>query len=232
MTALARVGWRTVTLGEFADYVDGKTDAPAQTFLLTFDDGYASLAETAYPVLADLGFTATTFLITEFVGKPNAWDVQYTWRPMTHLDWPAIEHWKARGFDFGSHGATHRRLTWLDDDGISDELHRSSVTLVERLGADAGLAVAYPFGATDGRVISWALVHGYYLGFAGSRGDAQDPFNLPRNPVYMWDCGDRPFGLRDDPLGAVGRGIAGVANRCSVGTSWMLRLRGVVSGES
>jgi len=29
--------------------------------LLSFDDGYASLAEHVYPVLADVGFTATTF---------------------------------------------------------------------------------------------------------------------------------------------------------------------------
>src|SRR3989449_9145157 len=62
-----------------------------RTFLLTFDDGYASLADHAYPVLAELGFTATTFLITDHVGRTNTWDVRYTWRRLAHLDWPAIE---------------------------------------------------------------------------------------------------------------------------------------------
>jgi hypothetical protein len=94
MTALARAGWRTLSLTEFG------MDTPhavRRTLLLTFDDGYASLAEHAYPVLADLGFTAITFLITDYVGKANTWDVQYTWNRLHHLSWPQIEQWRARG---------------------------------------------------------------------------------------------------------------------------------------
>ena len=72
------------------------TSHAPRRFLLTFDDGYASLAEHAYPVLADLGFTATTFLITDYIGKTNTWDVQYTWNRLSHLSWPEIEQWRAR----------------------------------------------------------------------------------------------------------------------------------------
>src|SRR5438093_8548232 len=68
MNALARAGWRTLSLAEFArgwDEVGAQHAAPLPSlpreFLLTFDDGYASLDEHAYPILADLGFTATTF---------------------------------------------------------------------------------------------------------------------------------------------------------------------------
>ena len=82
---------------------------------MTFDDGYAGLAQHAYPVLADLGFTATTFLITDYVGANNTWDMRYTWRPLAHLDWRTVEQWRARGFDFASHTASHARLTWLGD---------------------------------------------------------------------------------------------------------------------
>src|SRR3989454_6438632 len=111
MTALARAGWRSLSLTQFAD---GQTPhAARRTFLLTFDDGYASLAEHAYPVLADLGFTATTFLITDYVGRRNTWDARYTWQRLVHLDWNEVERWRMRGLEFASHGATHRRLTWL-----------------------------------------------------------------------------------------------------------------------
>src|SRR5262245_63359295 len=89
MTALAKAGWRTLSLDEFA--ATRTTHDPRRTFLLTFDDGYASLADYAYPVLADLGFTATTFLITDFVGKTNTWDVRYTWNRLRHLGWKSIE---------------------------------------------------------------------------------------------------------------------------------------------
>src|SRR5437762_4575331 len=103
MTALARSGWRTVSLDEFPRTThpslrSGQAHA-RRTFLLTFDDGYASLADHAYPVLADLGFTATTFLITDHVGTTNTWDVRYTWNRLPHLSWGQVEQWGARGFD-------------------------------------------------------------------------------------------------------------------------------------
>ena len=225
MRGLAAAGWRTLTLAEFAN--PRPTPHTPRTFLLTFDDGYASLAERAYPLLAELGFTATTFLITDFVGRENTWDVRYTWRRLRHLDWPAIERWRGRGFDFASHGAGHRRLTWLNDRAAADELGRSHDTLVQKLGADAGRAVAYPFGAVDGRVERVAREAGYELGFGGVRGGGNGArLRLPRVPVYLWDRGDVPFGLREDALGAVGRFVADVANRCAVGTSVMLRVRG------
>jgi peptidoglycan/xylan/chitin deacetylase (PgdA/CDA1 family) len=221
MTALARAGWRTLTLGDCAS--SRPTDDARRTFLLTFDDGYASLAENAYPVLADLGFTATTFLITDHVGKTNTWDVRYTWRRLPHLDWPEIERWRAKGFDFGSHGATHQRLTWLDDTVVTSELAGSRDLLVRRLGREAGRAVAYPFGAVDQRIVALARAAGYELGFGGVKGNG-DSLHLPRVPVYFWDIGNVPFGLRGDVLGALGRGVAHAANRCAVGTSVMQRL--------
>jgi len=219
MRALARAGWSTLTLGEFADHVRRAVPPPGNWFLLTFDDGYASLADVAYPLLADLGFTATTFLITDFVGKTNAWDARYTWRRLPHLSWDQVERWRGRGFDFASHTATHARLTWLDDAQVQEELGRSRRTLVQRLGEGVGHGVAYPFGAADARVIDLARQAGYRLGFGGVRGDHGDPLLLPRVPTYVWDAGDLPFGLRDDRLGSLGRFVAHVANRCAIGTT-------------
>jgi len=227
MTALARAGWRTLSLPEFA--APRSTDDARRTFLLTFDDGYASLASHAYPILADLGFTATTFLITDYIGKTNTWDVRYTWHRLRHLSWLQIEAWRARGFDFASHGATHRRLTWLDDATVETELKPSREVLASRLGSDAGRAIAYPFGAVDERVLRHAQHTGYELGFGGVRGSGA-PLNLSRVPVYWWDFGDVPFGLRGDALGALGRVVAYAANRCAVGTSIMQGVGFRVSG--
>lgn len=220
MTALARAGWRTMTLEEFALGPERQAPGP---FLLTFDDGYASLADHAYPVLADLGFTATTFLITDFVGKTNTWDVRYTWKRLQHLGWNEVETWQARGFSFASHGATHRRLTWLPDRAVEAELTNSRRLLIQRLGPAAGRAISYPFGAVDTRVVRHARAAGYDLGFGGVKG-AADPLRLARVPVYSWDVGTLPIGLRSDWIGRAGRVVAHVANRCAVGTSVLLGL--------
>lgn len=224
MRALARAGWNTLTLARYAARAAGGAGG-GREFLLSFDDGYTELAAHAYPVLADLGFTAVTFLVTDYVGRENGWDVQYTRRPLRHLDWDAVARWRARGFEFGSHTATHPRLTWLDDARATDELVRSRDALVGRLGADAGRAVAYPFGAADRRIERLAAAAGYALGFGGVRAGGDSPLALPRVPVYLWDRWDVPFGARTDLLGAAGRVVAHVANRCAVGTSVIRRLR-------
>lgn len=230
MTALAKAGWRTVTLEQFIQsdspylFPVARLSATGRNFLLTFDDGYASLAEHAYPVLADVGFTATTFLVTDYVGRENLWDVPYTRHRLSHLDWPTIEAWRARGFDFGSHSAGHRRLTWLKEAALIEDLERSRETLISRIGAEAGRALAYPFGAASRRVVEIARRIGYEVGFGGVWETGSDPLRLPRMPVYVWDAGRFPIGLRTGPLGAAGRLVAHVANRCAVGTSIMLSL--------
>lgn len=219
MTALAREGWRTLSLADFQT-----TPHSPRSFLLTFDDGYASLAEHAYPILQHLDFTATTFLITDFMGRTNTWDARYTWRRLPHLSWDAVERWRKRGFAFGSHGATHRRLTWLSSTEVAQELGRSRAELVRRLGPDAGQAVAYPFGATDAGVRRAAAAAGYDLGFSSVRG-AGSPLDLPRLPVYLWDVGSPPFGMRTGALGTAARLVAGAVTRCAIGTSIFVLLR-------
>jgi peptidoglycan/xylan/chitin deacetylase (PgdA/CDA1 family) len=230
MHALAKAGWTTLTLEQFATAAVGGSAfrGPHSAFLLSFDDGYSELAEFAYPVIQEVGFTATTFLITDYIGKPNAWDIQYTREPLRHLDWNAIEAWKARGLEFASHSATHARLTWLEDARVADELGRSREALSRRLGDCP--AVAYPFGAVDERVARLAKGAGYSLGFDGVAGIEGDPLRVSRVPVYLWDVANIPAGLRDDELGILGRLVAYAANRCAVGTSVMQGVRDRISG--
>ena len=227
MTTLARAGWKTLTLDQFAERLQPGYSAfrtPHSAFLLTFDDGYASFAEHVYPILAEVGFTATTFLITDYVGRVNTWDVRYTWHRLAHLDWDTIGRWRARGFDFASHTASHQRLTRLSDAQAAAELERSRETLRRRLGLEAARAVAYPFGARDERIERLANAVGYELGFGGVHGNGSR-LALARLPVYLWDVGRVPLGLRGGVVALAGRVAAHLANRCAIGTSWMLELR-------
>jgi len=232
MTSLAKRGWRALTIEQYQQAASpylfpvSRLSSDGKDFLLTFDDGHASLADYAYPVLADLGFTAATFLVTDYIGHDNSWDVPYALRRLPQLSWRMIESWRIKGFDFGSHSGTHRRLTWLRNDAITEELARSRRTLVERLGPSAGLAIAYPFGAVSDRTVELARQAGFDLGFAGAWERGKDPLRLPRIPVYVWDALTRPFALRAGPVGTGGRFAAHLANRCAVGTTLLLALTG------
>ncbi len=221
---LARAGFRALGSADllFPRPVDG---APS-TVVFSFDDGYAALAEHAFPVLADHGFGALVFVITDYVGRDNTWDVQYGWRAFRHLDWDALARWRERGMEVHAHGTSHARLTWLPDDAVAEELGRARDAIAAHLGA-APAAVSYPFGDVDDRVRRLAVAAGYTLGFAGPRGGlAGDPMRLPRLPVYAWDRFGVPAVMRGGGFGAFAQGVARVTNRCAVGTAVIQRALG------
>jgi peptidoglycan/xylan/chitin deacetylase (PgdA/CDA1 family) len=218
-------GYRTLGSGELLAHLAAPEAEAAPAVVVTFDDGYASLARHAFPVLADLGLKALVFVITDFVGRDNSWDVQYGWRRFAHLDWDALGVWGERGIEVHSHGATHARLTWLSDAEIGDELGRSREEIGRRLGAPP-LAVSYPFGSADERVGRLAEAAGYRLGLSGPLARGADPLRMPRLPVYGWDSFATPLVMAGWPLSVVGMALARFTNRCGVGTAAIQRLLG------
>jgi len=246
MEALAMAGVRTLGSAELETLVTGGAVAgqgrplspphvspltSLTSVVLTFDDGYEPLARHAFPVLADLGLRALVFVVTDYVGRDNDWDVHYGWRRFRHLSWDDLAYWQERGIEVHSHGVTHARLTWLSDLQAEDELGRSRATIASRLGAPPA-GIAYPFGTLDARVRALAAAAGYSLGFAGPAGPGgrqprgADPLALRRRPVYAWDAFAPPCVLRENAAGAFGMAVARLANRLAVGTAIIQRLSG------
>ena len=226
--ALARHGYQALGSRALAAALPaGKSPAPAGAgaVVISFDDGYAALARHAFPVLAHHGFRALVFVITDFVGRDNSWDVQYGWRRFAHLGWDELGMWQEQGMEVHSHGATHARLPWLSDEEIADELQRSREMIRARLGS-APTALSYPYGAVDARVRGHAALAGYALAFAGPTARGADPLCLPRRPVYGWDRFALPLALGTSPLSGAGLAMARLASRCAVGTAAIQRLLG------
>ncbi len=69
MQALKEAGYNTVSTSEIIAYVETEATLPEQAILITFDDGYLSNYELAYPVLKELSMKATFFAIGVSVGK-------------------------------------------------------------------------------------------------------------------------------------------------------------------
>lgn len=219
MESLARAGWRGIGLAEFAATACGARTPGDRELFITFDDAYRGLREHAFPVLRDVGFGAACFVITDYAGRLNRWDVAYGGRRFAHLAWRDMERWCARGICFESHTATHVRLPGLDDSRLVDELRRSRDAIDDALGY-APTCVAYPFGAVDRRVAAAAAQCGYSLGFAVGGQWQGDAMRVPRAAVHCWSPRLPAVG----PLGALEKLASGVACRCSVGTTVWHRL--------
>jgi peptidoglycan/xylan/chitin deacetylase (PgdA/CDA1 family) len=216
---LARAGYRTLTLDELIACLRGERVARRDEIAITFDDGYRGLRDHAFPVLEAHGFAATVFIVTDFAGKLNRWDVAYGGRRFAHLAWRDMRRWQARGISFASHTASHPRLPWVDENTAARELATSRLALEGHLDVRAR-AIAYPFGAAGRRERALAVREGYDAGFALAARWRGDPMLAPRLPVYGWS----PPVPAVSALAPIEWSVAWLTNRFAVGTSLWLRL--------
>lgn len=181
MRAMKEAGWRT---GTDADVRQGQTTGawPERTFVLHFDDGFASVETQALPVLEQCGFTATIFVVADWVGRSNDWPGQPPDVPRWPLlDWPALRRLRDAGMRMAAHTCTHPWLPALDDDDRRAELRGSVARLTQELGVVTDV-MAYPYGASDEatRRAAAAIVttaYGTTLDFVHPR---SEPLDLPR----------------------------------------------------
>ena len=68
MRYLKERGYRVISMRDFLEFTEGKRQLPRKAVVLTFDDGYKSFREFAEPLLKQLGFTATLFVYTDYIG--------------------------------------------------------------------------------------------------------------------------------------------------------------------
>ncbi|MGD8869122.1 MAG: polysaccharide deacetylase family protein, partial [Gemmatimonadales bacterium] len=106
-----------------------------------------------------------------------------------HADWEELRELAAAGVTFGSHTATHRDLTRLDDDAVTAELVRSRQVIAEKLDT-AVRTMSYPFGRYNAAARAAAQSAGYEAAFSlypRHRNERIDRWALRRNGVYIID---------------------------------------------
>jgi len=152
---------------------------------LTFDDGFASVAAHALPVVRNHGWTATVFLIADAVGKADDWDVRLLGRRRMMMSWPQAREWHQAGIAFGSHTSTHADLTALSSRALARELADSRSRIADELGCKVRY-LAYPFGRHNARVRAAAEAAEYEAAFATgpTLTTGHDRFAIPRVSVH------------------------------------------------
>jgi len=156
---------------------------------ITFDDGFASFATEAWPLLLEHGMAVTLFVATDHAGDRNAWeDPKRSGIPrMPLLDWSAIGELAEAGVEIGSHSRTHPDLRRLGDDRLADEVTASA----DRIAAETGrrpTSFAYPYGRLDDRVRA-AVAGSYRTGVTTELRwvlPDDDPHRLPRLDSYYF----------------------------------------------
>lgn len=182
MRYLKSHGYRIVRLEDLVQYTALGRQLPLKSVVLTFDDGYKSFLQHAYPLLKQLRFTATLFVYTDYVGSsPNA------------LDWDDLKRLADEGFGIAAHSKTHSDLRRRQGEAAADYARRMRTELAEplalfqrRLGRTPNV-LAYPYGAHDPEVAKRLSEYGYIAAFSVRRESNAafvHPLEIRRSQIY------------------------------------------------
>lgn len=138
MKAMVGAGYHTITMGEFGDDMrDGIEPAP-RSFVVTLDDGYEDGYEYARPILENLGFVATYFVIAGMIDQPD------------HLTALQLRALMASGNEIGSHSLSHEDLRRYvpSPDRLKNEIYGASSIIAGDVGVWPK-SFCYPAGFTN-----------------------------------------------------------------------------------
>jgi peptidoglycan/xylan/chitin deacetylase (PgdA/CDA1 family) len=170
MAFLERHGYRVIRLDDLFEFLKRKRPLPRKSVVITFDDGWRSMYDIAYPILKRYGYPATLFISTDLIHSTS-----------TTLDWGKIREMARNGIDVQCHSKTHRSLGKIEDgetlqayfETVKAELIESAKVIKRQLGRDVKY-LAYPFGDTNSLLIAMLGKLGFQGGLTVVR--AGNPF--------------------------------------------------------
>ena len=163
LDALQEAGYETVTFQQVIDFVQLGSPLPQKPILITFDDGYLSNYEIAWPALQERGMVGTIFVIGSSVGRSTYKDTGVPTIP--HFSYiQAREMIRSGVMSIQSHTYDLHQYRPLESDGgregvlpkegetfsayedtLRKDLHLSRTMLEENTGKPVQV-LSYPYG--------------------------------------------------------------------------------------
>ena len=174
--------FNVIPLDEMVDKLRTGADLPPKSVAITFDDGYSSIYETAFPMLQLFGFPFTLFISTGPIDRQQK----------NYIAWEQIREMSDAGVKIANHMVDHpymlekqpqeSQTDWLDR--LEDELLSAEARIAEETG-QSHRYLAFPYGEFNIPIKSM-LEKNNFIGFAqnsGAVGAQSDFLALPRYPL-------------------------------------------------
>lgn len=179
MAHLKSLGYETITLDELYQFLKKERNLPSKVFVITFDDGLKSVHKYGYPILKDLEYQATVFMITSRIKRHTA-----NWQPdsLQFMSLAEIEEAKSV-FNYQSHShflhKLHNKKPIIfqrTERVIEYDVERSIRAL--RQFNPSVYYFAYPFGAFDTKALNAVKAAGIKMAFSTVKGRVKPGDNL------------------------------------------------------
>lgn len=183
LAALKRWSYQSIDFDAWLAFRNRSGTLPERPLIITFDDGYRSTYDNAWPILRRAGFSATVFLVSDLIGQTNAWDAGEIQEPL--LNDSEIREMHNGGITFGSHTKSHPAMTKISTTQAGLELNESRRSLEKLLGSPVK-HFCYPYAKQNPEVRALVRAAGYksaVIGRGGLNRSWTDPYMLRRIKV-------------------------------------------------
>lgn len=189
MVWLREEGYTVLALDKIDSFLKDIGDIPQKAVVLTFDDGFADFKINAFPVLSELGYPVTVFIISGKIGGVSEWLQPEGGHAWPLMGWSDLFEIREYGVSIGSHGMTHRSLTHLSRKQMESEIRESRQLLEDHLGCSIR-QFAYPYGDINRQSEQLVREAGYDVACSTKSGfnvRGEELFALRRLDVYGSD---------------------------------------------
>ena len=180
MDYLAKNNFNVVPLTEFTEKLKKGDVLPDKTVAITFDDSYADVYTSAYPILKKRGWPFTFFVNTDAVGSGKLF-----------VTWDQLREMAKHGVTIANHTTKHDHLVRLQKNETQDAWNARTVADInaaqKKIETEIGSApklFAYPYGEYNAAAKKILKDLGYFAFTqqAGVLGAETDLQTLPRFP--------------------------------------------------
>lgn len=173
MVLLKEKQFNVISMQQYIDFILHDQPVPNNAVLITFDDGYENFYTHAFPVLKELSFPATNFVIVKWIDEPYG---------LPKLTWDQMREMQQYGMSFYNHTYASHEYGPVDEAGrmrpmLTNRLYRAELgrqetdaeyrarvlqdltmaeqRLKEELGNETGV-LSFPYGAYNEEVLALA----------------------------------------------------------------------------
>jgi len=177
MKWLKYMGYKGVSLTELTPYLKG--DKHGKVAGITFDDGYLNNLANALPVLKQMDFSATCYIVKDRIGKTNDWNPELSQQALMTQD--QIEEWIDAGMEIGSHTLNHINLKNADKRTARSEIIQSKAELEQMFGVAVN-HFCYPYGGFNEESVALVEEAGYHTATTTQRSRCHDNEHMLKLP--------------------------------------------------
>ena len=104
MLMLKRLGFRGVSVRTLMESIGDPGDGE-RLIGITFDDGYLDTVTAALPILDECGFTASVYIVPDYVGGRAEWEQSDSCARLAN--WDDLARLRDAGWEIGAHSRSH-----------------------------------------------------------------------------------------------------------------------------